>query len=72
MEQVIIQECGCIALPEDVASALDFRRGMILDVALNSALGAIVLTPHHNQTTADDTRSQTTPASNCVVLPPSR
>lgn len=72
MEQVIIQDCGCIALPESVATALDLRKGMILDVALNSACDAVVLTPHHSQTTTDDTRSQAIPLSNCVILPPSR
>lgn len=72
MEQVIIQDCGCIALPESIAMALDLRRGMTLDVTLTSTGDGVLLIPHASQTTADNTHAQTIPASNCVILPPSR
>jgi hypothetical protein len=72
MEQVIIQDCGCIALPESIATALDLKRGMTLDVVLTATRDAIVLTPHRDSQTAGDTSSQTVPVSGCVILPPSR
>jgi hypothetical protein len=72
MEQVIIQDCGCIALPESIATALDLRRGMTLDMVLTATGEAILLTPHHGNETAGDTSSQTVPAASCVILPPSR
>jgi len=72
MEQVIIQDCGCIALPESIAIALDLRRGMTLDMVLTASRDAIVLTPHRNSQTTGDTSSQTVPVSGCVILPPSR
>ena len=69
MEQVIIQDCGCIALPESIATALDLRRGMTLDMALTATHDGILLTPHRsNQTPAEETD----PAASCVILPPSR
>ena len=40
MEQVVIQDCGCIALPESIAAALDLRRGMTLDVVLTATRDA--------------------------------
>jgi hypothetical protein len=72
MEQVIIQDCGCIALPEHIAKALDLRRGMTLDMVLTATRDAILLTPHRGKQTAEDTYSQTVPAASCVILPPSR
>jgi hypothetical protein len=72
MEQVIIQDCGCIALPESIAAALDLKRGMTLDIALTGTRDAIVLTPHRRSQTVGDTSSQTVPVSGCVILPPSR
>jgi hypothetical protein len=73
MEQVIIQDCGCIALPESVATALDLRRGMILNVVLTENRDAVVITPHRTHpTSAENASSQHAPASNCVILPPSR
>jgi hypothetical protein len=72
MEQVIIQDCGCIALPESVATALDLRRGMALDVALNDSRDAILLTPHHDSQALEDMPAQPVPTSGCVILPPSR
>jgi hypothetical protein len=73
MEQVIIQDCGCIALPESVATALDLRRGMTLDVVLNDTSGTILLSPHRGDPTSPgDASSQRTPTSSCVILPPSR
>jgi antitoxin component of MazEF toxin-antitoxin module len=73
MEQVIIQDCGCIALPESVATALDLRRGMTLDVALTENRDAVVITPHRaDPTSTEDASSQHAPASSCVILPPSR
>jgi hypothetical protein len=72
MEQVIIQDCGCIALPESIAAALDLKRGMTLDIVLTATRDAIVLTPHRGSQTAGDTSSQTVPVSGCVILPPSR
>ena len=72
MEQVIIQDCGCIALPESVATALDLKRGMTLDVALNDAGDAIVLTPHLNSQMLEGVSLQTVPVASCVILPPSR
>ena len=73
MEQVIIQDCGCIALPESVATALDLRRGMTLDVALTGNGDAVLLTPHRTgQTSAENTSPQPVPTPGCVILPPSR
>jgi hypothetical protein len=70
MEQVIIQDCGCIALPESVAAALDLRSGMTLDVVLTSNADAVLLTPHRGgETPAEGT---SIPTSGCVILPPSR
>jgi hypothetical protein len=72
MEQVIIQDCGCIALPESVAAALDLKRGMKLDVALTDAGDAVLLTPHHNGQMLEGVSLQTVPVASCVILPPSR
>jgi hypothetical protein len=73
MEQVIIQDCGCIALPESIATALDLRRGMTLDIRLNEALDTILLTPHYSEDeSAEDSHSRIGPAASCVILPPSR
>jgi hypothetical protein len=73
MEQAIIQDCGCIALPENIAIALDLRRGMTLDVALTATRDAILLTPRHGgQASAENASSITVPVSGCVILPPSR
>ena len=73
MEQVIIQDCGCIALPESIATALDLRRGMTLDMVLTATRDAILLTPHHDsQALAEGKSSQTVPVASCVILPPSR
>jgi hypothetical protein len=72
MEQVIIQDCGCIALPESIATALDLKRGMTLDMVLTASRDAIVLTPHRDGQAAGDTSPQTVPVSGCVILPPSR
>jgi hypothetical protein len=73
MEQVIIQDCGCIALPDSIATALDLRRGMTLDVALTATGDAILLTPHPGtQASTEDASSLTVPVSRCVILPPSR
>ena len=71
MEQIIIQDCGCIALPGSVAEALDLRRGVTLDVTLTGTGDAILLTPHH-QTSAELDSAQPISTSNCVILPPSR
>ena len=73
MEQVIIQDCGCIALPESIATALDLRRGMTLDMELTATGDAILLTPHRgSQAPEEDTSSRTVPVAGCVILPPSR
>jgi len=72
MEQVIIQDCGCIALPESIVTALDLRRGMTLDIVLTAIRDAILLTPHRGSQTAGDKSSRTVPAPSCVILPPSR
>jgi hypothetical protein len=73
MEQVVIQDCGCVAIPESIATALDLRRGMTLDVVLTATRDAILLTPHHGtQPSAEDASSLTVPVSGCVILPPSR
>jgi hypothetical protein len=73
MEQVIIQDCGCIALPESIASALDLKRGMTLDMVLTGTGDAILLTPHRgSQASTEGASSQTVPAASCVILPPSR
>ncbi len=73
MEQVIIQDCGCIALPEGVSTALDLRWGMTLDVALTESGDAVLLTPHRaGQTPAEAASPQPVPTSSCVILPPSR
>jgi len=72
MEQVIIQDCGCIAFPERIAKTLDLRRGITLDMVLTATCDAILLTPHRSNQTAEDTSSRTVPAASCVILPPSR
>ena len=73
MEQVIIQDCGCIALHESIATALDLRRGMTLDIELTATGDAILLTPQGgSQPPAEDESSRTVPAAGCVILPPSR
>ena len=73
MEQVIIQDCGCIALPESVAATLDLRRGMTLDLELTATGDAILLTPRRgSQAPAEDASSQTVTVAGCVILPPSR
>jgi hypothetical protein len=72
MEQVIIQDCGCIALPEGIATALDLRRGMTLDVRLTETRDAILLAPRHGNDVPEDSPSRTTPVASCVILPPSR
>ncbi len=73
MERVIIQDCGCISLPESIATALDLRSGMTLDMVLTATGDAILLTPRRgSQALGDDASSQIVPASSCVILPPSR
>ena len=72
MEQVIIQDCGCIALPESIATAHELTKGMTLDMVLTASGDAILLTPHCGSQKAGDTSSQTVPAASCVILPPSR
>ena len=73
MEQVIIQDCGCIALPESIATALDLRKGMTLDMTLTETGDAILLTLHHgSDVSAEDSPSRAIPAVSCVILPPSR
>ena len=73
MEQVIIQDCGCIALPESIATALDLRRGMTVDMKLTENGDAILLTPHHgNDVSVKVSPSRTIAAASCVILPPSR
>jgi hypothetical protein len=69
MEQVIIQDRGCIALPESIATALDLRRGMTLDMVLTATRDAILLTPHRGSQAAAE---ETVPAASCVILPHSR
>ena len=71
MEQVTIQDCGCIALPESVVTALDLRRGMALDVALTDTRDAILLTPRP-VTQADPEPSSELLHAHCVIVPPSR
>jgi hypothetical protein len=71
MEQVIIQDCGCIVLPESIAAALDLKRGMTLDMVLTTARDGILLTPHRG-VPPEGASSQTVPAAGCVILPPSR
>lgn len=74
MEQIIIQDCGCLALPEHIiTTALDLRRGMALDVALTETRDAILLVPHRgNPVPAEDASSRANSVSSCVILPPSR
>jgi hypothetical protein len=69
MEQVIIQDCGCIALPESIATALDLRRGMTLDMVLTATRDGILLTPHRGSHAPAE---ETVPVTSCVILPPSR
>jgi hypothetical protein len=75
MEQVTIQDCGCIALPESVVTALDLRRGMALDVVLSDTPtdihDAILLTPRPNIQVGPEPSSELLRA-HCVILPPSR
>jgi hypothetical protein len=73
MEQVVIQDCGCIALPGEIADALDLKRGMTLDVELTETRDAILLTPHHSGPTSTGVESsERVPIANCVILPPLR
>jgi hypothetical protein len=72
MEQVIIQDCGCIALPESIATALGLTKGMTLDMVLTASSDGILLTPHRGSQKAGDTSSQIDSAASCVILPPSR
>jgi hypothetical protein len=69
MELVIIQDCGCIALPESIAAALDLKRRMTLDMVLTATGDAILLTLHRGSQAAAE---ETVPATSCVILPPSR
>jgi hypothetical protein len=71
MEQVTIQDCGCIALPESVMRALDLRKGMALDVLLTDAHDAILLTPRSNMQVGGERPSEL-PRAPCVILPPAR
>jgi hypothetical protein len=74
MEQVIIQDCGCIALPESVVTTL-LRRGMALNVVLTDTLTntheAILLTPRPNIQVDPELSSELLRA-HCVIVPPSR
>jgi hypothetical protein len=72
MEQVVIQDCGCIALPVGIADALDLKRGMTLDVELTETRDAILLTPHASPAATVAESSEHVPLANCVILPPSR
>ena len=73
MDQVIIQDCGCIALPESIATALDLTREMTLDVALTANRDAIVINPRRtDQASTEKAVPPHAPASSCVILPPSR
>jgi hypothetical protein len=73
MEQIIIQDCGCIALPESVRVALNLKPGkMTLDVVLNDTGDAILLTPRHNSQMLEGVSLQAVPVASCVILPPSR
>jgi hypothetical protein len=72
MEQVIIQDCGCIALPESIATALGLRKGMTLGMRLTETRDAILLTPCHGNDVAEGSASRIIPAASCVILPPSR
>ncbi len=71
MEQVTIQDCGCIALPESLVAALNLRKGMAFDVALTDSRDAILLTPRLEIRMGSDPSSEPVRA-NCVILPPSR
>ena len=72
MEQVIIQDCGCITLPENIVTSLDLTKGMKLDIVLTASGDGILLTPRRGSQKAGDTSSQIIPAASCVILPPSR
>jgi hypothetical protein len=71
MEQVTIQDCGCIALPESVVTALNLRRGMAFDVVLTDTRDAILLTPRPD-TQADSDPSSELLRAHCVILLPAR
>jgi hypothetical protein len=42
--EVVIQSCGCIAIPEDVAGALGMTPGISLMMAVDEALRSVTLT----------------------------
>jgi hypothetical protein len=65
MEQVIIQDCDCIALPEGVVTALDLKRELALDVTLADAADAILMTPRTASTGASIEMSR----PHCTILP---
>ena len=45
MTQVTIQDCGCIALPDDVAERLGLSPGSVLDLSLSVEGTSLILTP---------------------------
>jgi hypothetical protein len=71
MEQITIQDCGCIALPESVVIALDLRRGMVLDVALTNSGDAILMTPIPDMPANSESSAELS-RPRCTILPPSR
>jgi len=42
--EVVIQSCGCIAIPEDVAGALGMTPGTALTMSVDEGLRSVTLT----------------------------
>jgi hypothetical protein len=42
--EIVIQSCGCVAIPEDVAGALGMTPGAVLSVAVDEAARSLTLT----------------------------
>jgi hypothetical protein len=48
--EIVVQDCGCVAIPEEIASALDMVPGAKLGLAVDAAARSITLTaPAENQ-----------------------
>jgi hypothetical protein len=51
MAEIVIQDCGCIAIPEDLAASLGMIPGAHLQLAVDEASRSITLTMPPNPAT---------------------
>jgi len=42
--EIVIQSCGCVAIPEDIAGALGMAPGAALTVVVDEAARSLILT----------------------------